>query len=300
MRKLGFVTFAAVLIAASGAMAALGWYLDEDIARTKAMQTTGSSFAQLLHRQYIALADEELKRSDHLHSRRYERKARQAGGGVEVQPESLSGWLLPRRADKPLKDGRARLLKALDGSARKTNPAAGARAQAMFDCWVEEEHEDWWLRAPGVAMYQPKDIARCKDAFMAAMRELEGAPKPKPKAMPRPAPAPSGPDFIVFFAFDKSNLDADANKEMSGAIAMAKGKPNARISVFGHTDRAGSAEYNLGLSKQRASSVVNAFTAAGIKPTRIVSSSFGESQNRVFTADGIRHPMNRRAEITIR
>ncbi len=285
MKKLAFAILAVGLLTATGAWASM--FVSNDVKSAQRARGTGSSFTRLLHRQYTALASEALKESDHLHARRYVNKALSASGGAEPAPENPARWFVPSRARKPLAGGYVRLMKALPAG-RGENPAAAARAQAMFDCWVEEEHEDIWMRVPvliGPNLYQPRHIARCKDAFWAAIRELEGG---------------GAADYIIFFAFDRSNLDRDARGIANEVIAAAKARSNARVSIFGFTDRSGSSSYNLGLSKRRAASVVNALTKAGVASTRINSSGFGETRLRVMTADGVRHPMNRRAEITIR
>jgi outer membrane protein OmpA-like peptidoglycan-associated protein len=68
--------------------------------------------------------------------------------------------------------------------------------------------------------------------------------------------------------------------------------------LAGHADRSGSTQYNVGLSERRNTSVTGYLTGKGIPATRINSQAFGESQNRVPTADGVRELQNRRVEIT--
>ncbi len=69
--------------------------------------------------------------------------------------------------------------------------------------------------------------------------------------------------------------------------------------LAGHADRSGSATYNQGLSERRNTSVRGYLTARGIPDGNISSQGFGESQNRVPTADGVREPQNRRVTISI-
>ncbi|MEX2200071.1 MAG: OmpA family protein, partial [Dongiaceae bacterium] len=71
------------------------------------------------------------------------------------------------------------------------------------------------------------------------------------------------------------------------------------ISVVGHTDLSGSAEYNMGLSLRRADSVRDALLAGGVSPEQITTAGRGEAEPAVPTADGVREQANRRAEIII-
>ena len=311
MKTLFFAIVGVAMLAPGGASASA--FLSKDLAAAKAITASGPPFTRALHAEYTALGDEAYKESDHLHARRFVRKALAAAHGAEPAPENPRSWFLPRRSRQTLYDHYDRLVAAL-AAGRNDHPRAAAHAQAMFDCWVEEEHEDIWLRAPGVTMYQPEDIAKCRDGFLAGMGELAGpapaaakpapqAAKPKPAPAPTAAPKPQAPppaqEFTIFFAFDKANLSAAAIRTIDEVAAAAKAYLPARISVFGHTDRAGPVAYNVGLSKRRAKAVVDALVARGIAANRMISSSFGESRPRVPTADGVAHAKNRRAEITV-
>ncbi|HVO15168.1 MAG TPA: OmpA family protein [Alphaproteobacteria bacterium] len=284
MRKLAVavVVVAAGILSATGAYASR--YVSDDLATLKAMQARGSAFNQALKQEYQTLGEFEFAQSDHQHAHRDVRKGIAAGSGASVLPEDPRSWYLPDRSRRELIDNHGKLLAALDDGGRERNPAAAARAQVMFDCWVEEEHEDVWYRG-AANPYQPEDIKRCKEGFLAAMQELLVAPQQ---------------NFIIFFAFDKYNLDAAAMRVVGDIVSAAQKAPNARISVFGFTDRAGSVQYNLELSKRRAQAVSGALTARGIAANRIAASGFGESRPRVPTADGVPEAQNRRAEIEVK
>ena len=284
MRKLALAVFAAGMVAASGASATIGWYLSDSLRALTAAPGTGSAFNRALKQEYTQLCDEALKESDHPHAGLYCRKGWGAARGGAVLPENPHGWLIPRRARAELSDNYGKLMAALNGNGRVRNPSAAARAQAMFDCWVEEEHEDVWYRG-AANPYQPEDLKRCKEGFLAAMQELLVAPQA---------------NYIIFFAFDKYNLDAAAVRVVGDIVAAAQKAPSARISVFGYTDTAGSAQYNLELSKRRAQAVAGALTARGIAGNRIIASGFGETRLRVPTPDGVPEAQNRRAEIEVK
>jgi len=124
-------------------------------------------------------------------------------------------------------------------------------------------------------------------------------PPPMPAAAPAPPPpaAPSRQNFIVFFEFDKSSLTADGQKVVAAAAAAYKQGGRAKISLAGYTDRAGTETYNLKLSQRRAESVRAVLVKEGVPDNQIAASWFGEQNQRVPTADGVREPQNRRVEI---
>jgi OOP family OmpA-OmpF porin len=133
--------------------------------------------------------------------------------------------------------------------------------------------------------------------------EFGAAPPPPPPtpvaAPPAPPPAAVAPQnqvFIVFFEFDKSSLTADGRRVVDQAAAAYKtGRSNVQIA--GYTDSAGTARYNLALSKRRADTVKAALVRDGVPAGAIDESWHGEENPRVPTADGVREPQNRRVEI---
>src|SRR4051795_8599264 len=61
--------------------------------------------------------------------------------------------------------------------------------------------------------------------------------------------------FLVYFGFDKANLDADARRAVAEAADEYKRTGAAQITVTGHADKAGRAEYNQRLSERRGGAV---------------------------------------------
>ncbi|MBN8502014.1 MAG: OmpA family protein, partial [Sphingomonadales bacterium] len=131
------------------------------------------------------------------------------------------------------------------------------------------------------------------------------APAPVPTPPPAPAPAPvveapvcnKGP-YIVFFDWDKSDITPEAASILDSAVTAYGNCANVPIMLAGYTDRSGSTTYNQGLSERRNASVTAYLTSRGVPGGAISSQGFGESNNRVPTADGVRELQNRRVEIT--
>ena len=283
MKKLGITVFAAVFMVAGGASAQMGRYVTDNLATLKAQTPTGSPFNQALHKEYASIGEWELNESDHQHADRWIRKGYAAGNGAEVLPENPRTWWLPGRSRAELYDWHGKLLKALDfRNNRARKPAVAARAQAMYDCWVQEEHEDIWLRQVGKPIYQPEDIATCKNAFLAAYNELLRENR-----------------YVIYFKFNQfteASLAPPEKSKLDQAVAAARAS-GSRVNVNGNTDTVGSASYNLALSKRRANMVKNAMTRAGVPASRIIATGFGFTRLAVQTGPGVRNQLNRRSEI---
>ena len=130
----------------------------------------------------------------------------------------------------------------------------------------------------------------------ATVTPAAAAPVAAPRAPAPAAVAPAKQVFIVFFEFDKSALTPDGKKVVdAGAAAFKSGKSD--IAIAGYTDRAGTTQYNLALSKRRADAVKTALVRDGVPAAAISESWHGEESPRVPTADGVREPQNRRVEI---
>jgi outer membrane protein OmpA-like peptidoglycan-associated protein len=115
-----------------------------------------------------------------------------------------------------------------------------------------------------------------------------------------PAMIIRAPSFMVFFDWDKSDLNPAAIDTIERAAAAYKTKGGAQIKASGHTDRSGPEVYNMALSLRRANAVKDALVRAGVREQDISVVGLGESQPLVRTADGVREAQNRRVEIVIR
>lgn len=130
----------------------------------------------------------------------------------------------------------------------------------------------------------------------AAAPVQQAAPPPPP---PPPPPACPTGEFVVYFEWDRSNLNDTALQTIDAAVRQAQQCNMSGVLVVGHTDSSGSTRYNEGLSERRAAVVRDALAQRGIAATMITSQARGESQLARATGDGVREPLNRRTVVTI-
>ena len=274
-----------------GAVMALGLLAgcaQTDIQQMRSVQATGSPFTQALTEEYRSIvAFEADEMYDWADADKFAEKGLRAAAGEEVLPEHLSDWMLPGDTADDLAEGRNRLMVVLEMSARDSHPELAARAQGRFDCWIEQQEEN----------HQPDHIAACRDAFFAALDELEALMAP---AEPVAETPPAIPDiYIVYFDWDRADIRPDAAAVIADVVADAATLGAPPISVTGHTDLSGSVDYNMGLSLRRADAVRDALIAGGVSAIQITTAGRGEAEPAVPTADGVREQANRRAEIII-
>lgn len=113
------------------------------------------------------------------------------------------------------------------------------------------------------------------------------------------APVAAARTFLVFFDWSKADL-TDRARQIIGEAASSRGAGVTRIEVNGFTDRSGPADYNMQLSIRRANAVAAELVRRGVPRNEIVTRGFGEENNLVPTADGVREPQNRRVEIILK
>jgi peptidoglycan-associated lipoprotein len=117
------------------------------------------------------------------------------------------------------------------------------------------------------------------------------APPPPPAPAPTPAPPPLTEEEIfrktpitelqknlstVFFDLDESTIRDDARGILQKNAEWMKRWPTTKITIEGHCDERGSAEYNLGLGERRAAAVRDYLVTLGIAADRMVVVSKGK------------------------
>jgi peptidoglycan-associated lipoprotein len=120
-------------------------------------------------------------------------------------------------------------------------------------------------------------------------------PPPPPAPAPAPAPRPLSDEEVfarksvdqlnaerplddVFFDLDKSEIRDDARSPLQKDADWLKKWTSTKITLEGHCDSRGSAEYNLGLGSRRAESVKAYLVNLGVAANRVTVVSKGKEQ----------------------
>ena len=161
-------------------------------------------------------------------------------------------------------------LLARDAASR--SPELAARAQASYDCWLEQLEEGW----------QRDHIEACHNKFQKSVISLE-------RELSEPQ--------RVWFAFNKAEPNDHFKSEIA-RIARESARMNAPlVAVIGYADTVGSKANNMKISLRRADRVKQILMENGIPADRIAISAYGEDRQKVKTQDNVREAQNRRVEI---
>jgi peptidoglycan-associated lipoprotein len=119
------------------------------------------------------------------------------------------------------------------------------------------------------------------------------APPPEPvKEAPVATPAPVKEDAMssrsldelnrespleaVYFEYDSSELSPEAQKRLDANAAVLKKYPTWVVTIEGHCDERGTAEYNLALGERRAVAARSYLVSLGIAGERLKTVSYGK------------------------
>lgn len=148
------------------------------------------------------------------------------------------------------------------------------------------------------------------------------APAPPPAAAPRPdtvapLPAPpvvreepvsssslddlnrSSPLKPVFYALDSSEIDPAGKTALDANAALLRQNASWVVTVEGHCDERGTAEYNLALGDRRAAAAVAYLRSVGISADRLKTVSYGKEFPFDPGHDEAAWSKNRRAHFVI-
>lgn len=103
----------------------------------------------------------------------------------------------------------------------------------------------------------------------------------------------------ILFGFDKSQVSIEAQNQLTQLAKVLNDYPDTYVLVEGHTDAAGTNEYNEGLSKRRAEAVANALKNKNVSASRIITKWYGEDQPKFPNDNDENMAKNRRVELAI-
>lgn len=178
-----------------------------------------------------------------------------------------------------------------------------------------------------IALHHGADFPECRGVVAAA----EPEPAPAPLAPPAPpAPRDSDGDGVtdaldlcpgtvagapvnatgctealivedLTFASNRAELTGNSTAILDTLVAKIKGNPAIdHITITGHTDAQGAADYNQQLSENRANTVRDYFIANGIDGAMLTAVGMGEAQPIADNATREGRAQNRRVELDFR
>jgi len=271
----------AIVVIGAFALASCGYQLDN--ARQAA--TPGGAFEAGLQDGYIGLSQGEFDEGDYKDSDEFAGRALAVSAGAAPSPEEIAARNLPEDKVSALSNARGRLVTALDKGAATQVPGPSSEAQVMFDCWMQEQEEN----------FQPEDISRCRGGFESAMAQVDAAMTPVAAAEPMPEPVKF---YTIFFDLDSDKL-SDIGGRVANEIADDWSSESGNLKLVGHADASGGEDYNQDLSERRAKAVRGTLEGLGLTGNKLSDTGVGETDLLVPTDDGVREPKNRRVTVTV-
>jgi peptidoglycan-associated lipoprotein len=145
-------------------------------------------------------------------------------------------------------------------------------------------------KSPPVARPTPPPPQPFPTAAVPPAAPAAPTPVPEPPVVPSEPPITADPltgsgiDEInknsplkpVFFALDSDELDTAARAILNENAAVMKRYGSWVVSVEGHSDERGSAEYNLALGERRALAAKNYLVSIGVGAERLRTVSYGK------------------------
>ncbi len=102
----------------------------------------------------------------------------------------------------------------------------------------------------------------------------------------------------AMFDYDKSDIRADAREALTQDASALKSIladfPNATITIEGHCDERGSAEYNIGLGDRRATAAKDFLVQLGVPADKLKTISYGKERPQCTDANEECYQKNRR------
>jgi len=233
----------------------------------------------------------------------YSEKALSALKGVNVKPQKIKYWKLPKNYIFELQQSYINLM-TIYNEAKILDPYNLAVAISSLDCWAEQQEENW----------QTWDINKCKNNFINAMHKIYEKIKNNERAQDKQNLEDTKVNNasivsvvtknekkeimqIIYFDFDEHTLSKVSLDTIKNFLYKYQNQISNYV-IAGHTDTKGTKEYNFNLSIKRAETVKSVFVEQGIDEKNITILGKGEKFLAVQTLDEIAHPANRRVEIS--
>jgi peptidoglycan-associated lipoprotein len=132
--------------------------------------------------------------------------------------------------------------------------------------------------------------------------------QPAPAPPPTPQPKATFGEMVardikdIYFDFDKSDIREDARNTLTQNADKLKAifseYPNGVVTIEGHADERGSAEYNLGLGDRRALAAKEFLVQLGVSADRLRTLSYGKERPQCTESSESCWQQNRRDHFT--
>lgn len=103
--------------------------------------------------------------------------------------------------------------------------------------------------------------------------------------------------FEIRFDFNKATIKPEYEDLIRKLASTTQANKNIKVSVVGHTDTAGSSDYNYALGGRRAEAVQKMLIQYGIPSSQIIAVSAGEEDLKVQTPNNTPNAENRRVRV---
>ena len=103
----------------------------------------------------------------------------------------------------------------------------------------------------------------------------------------------------LFFELDSSDVSAEGQQVLQANAAVLKKYPTMQITIEGHCDERGTAEYNLALGERRALAAKGYLVSLGISADKVKTVSYGKEFPFDAGHDDAAWSKNRRAHFVI-
>jgi outer membrane protein OmpA-like peptidoglycan-associated protein len=103
----------------------------------------------------------------------------------------------------------------------------------------------------------------------------------------------------VLFGYDRDDLNADSRKTLADLAGILNKYPDTYVLVEGHTDATGTDDYNMDLSRRRATAVATYLKNVDVRNQRILTKWYGEAQPKYSNDTESDRAKNRRVEFAI-
>jgi len=103
----------------------------------------------------------------------------------------------------------------------------------------------------------------------------------------------------IYYEYDSDRLTAQSKQVIEEFVVFLKENTNIKVSINGHTDNVGGAEYNRQLSERRAKSVYDHLISLGISSSRLSYEGLGFARPIASNETEAGRALNRRTEFVI-